>query len=73
MKYLSTAKKYGSRLAVVAGTAATSIAVQAGDYTSEITSASSEASANQTAVITAVVGLAVIGFGVGMFLKWLNK
>ncbi|WEM43902.1 hypothetical protein PTW35_09040 [Photobacterium sp. DA100] len=73
MKYLSTAKKYSSRLAVVAGTAATSAAVHAGDYSSQIATASSEANGNQTAVITAVVGLAVIGFGVSMFLRWLNK
>ena len=51
----------------------TSIAANAGDYTTEIGSASTEATANQTAVILAVVGIAVLGFGVSALLSFMKK
>lgn len=54
-------------------TAFTSLTVQAADYTTEIGAASTEASANVSAATVAVIGLAVIGFGVAAVVAWMRK
>lgn len=43
------------------------------DYTQILTGASTDANTNQKAVIIAVIGLAVIGFGVAALLAWTRK
>ena len=48
------------------------VAVQAADYTTEINAAGTEGSANVTAVIAAVFGLAILGFGVHAVLGWMK-
>jgi len=70
MKKLQTNAK---RAAVLAAALGTSVAANAADYTSQITAAAGEANTNQTAVITAVIALAVLSFGVGSLLSWLGR
>lgn len=72
MKNLNSVKTFGKKSAVALTAMGTSIAANAADYTSQIGAAGTEANANQTAVITAVIALAVIGFGVGALLKWMK-
>ncbi|WP_299013264.1 hypothetical protein [uncultured Photobacterium sp.] len=74
-KYVMKEKfqKYAPRAGVVATSLFVTVAAHAGDYTQQLSAAGGEATANQTAVVGTVVGLAVVGFGVGMLLKWLNK
>jgi len=67
-KMKTLAKKTGLALTL----AGASVAANAADYTSQITAAGGEANTNQAAVITAVIALAVIGFGVGALLKWMK-
>jgi len=45
----------------------------AADYTSQISTASTDGSANVTAVIAAVIGIAILGFGVGSMMGWFKK
>jgi len=61
------------KTALVSSALVGSFSAFAADYTTEITSASSEATGNSTAVITAVIAIAVIGFGVGSLLGWFKK
>lgn len=46
---------------------------QAADYTAQITQASTDGTTNVTAVIAAVIGVAILGFGVGKMLGWFGK
>lgn len=72
MPKLNTVKTFAKKSVVALAAAGTSVAANAADYTTQIGAAGGEANANQTAVITAVIALAVIGFGVGALLKWMK-
>jgi len=61
--------KVGTGLAL-AGSSVSSFAV---DYTAEIDAAKTDGIANITAVILAVVAVAIVGFSVGRMLGWFNK
>jgi len=60
-----------------AGLVLTSVAASgsafAADYTGQITTAQTEGSGNVTAVIAAVIGIAILGFGVGSMLGWFKR
>jgi len=43
------------------------------DYTTEITAAATEGNANVLAVIGAVIGIGILGFGVGSMLGWFKR
>ena len=72
MPKMKSVKSFATKSGAFLAAAGTSIAVNAADYTSQIGAASSEANTNQGAVITAVIALAVVGFGVGALLKWMR-
>ncbi|MGL4616576.1 MAG: hypothetical protein ACRCVV_22330 [Shewanella sp.] len=72
MKYLTVAKKYGSKV-LVGGSALIAAGVQAADQSAIINAAKDDAVANQGLVISAVLGVAVIGFGAYALLKWLGR
>ena len=50
-----------------------SVAVYAADHTALITTAATEGNGNVTAVITAVIGIAILSFGVGAMIAWFRK
>lgn len=72
-KIKSVVPVYMKRAGTVLALAGTSVAANAADYTTQISGAATEANANQTAVITAVIALAVLSFGVGALLAWMRK
>ena len=72
MPKMKTVKSFAKKTALALAAAGTSVAANAGDYTTQIAAAGTEATGNQTAVITAVIALAIIGFGVGALLKWMR-
>ncbi|MCE2597237.1 hypothetical protein K6Y31_20905 [Motilimonas cestriensis] len=72
MKFYNSCKKYGAKVSVLA-LSVVGTSVMAEDFTAKITEASTAANANQTAVITAILTLAAISFGVGMLVQWLRK
>jgi hypothetical protein len=69
-KFKNAKSKAALALSLVAGS---SFVTQAADYTTLITTAGSDGTANVTAVIAAVIGIAIIGFGVGAMLGWFRK
>lgn len=73
MKFRNLAKRYGSKIAIGGSALAASFAASADDYTALITQAQTDSTGNQTAVITAVIAIAVVTFGAGALLRWLNK
>lgn len=73
MKIMNACKKYGTKVAVVSTSLVAGAAMASQDFTAEITAASTAANANQTAMGTAILGLAAIMFGVGMLVQWLRK
>lgn len=50
-----------------------SLGAHAEDYSTLITAADTDAQGNVTLVIGAVIGLAILGFGVGHMLGWFRK
>ena len=67
------AKKKSTAL-VAGGTAMISSAgAFAADHTGIITTAATEGNGNVTAVITAVIGIAILSFGVGAMIAWFRK
>lgn len=72
MPKMKTVKSFATKSGVFLATAGTSIAANAADYTTQISAAGAEANTNQAAVITAVIALAVIGFGVAALLRWMR-
>lgn len=70
MKLFKNARKYGVG-------AALSVALVGGanakDWTTEIGTATTEATGNSTAVIAGCVGLAVLGFGVAHMMGWFTR
>lgn len=70
---MSKFQKNLKRGLVVVAAAGTSVVANAGDYSTQIAAASTEASTNQTAVILAVIGIAVLGFGVTALMSFLKK
>jgi hypothetical protein len=60
---------------IALGTSATLLASSsfAADYTTLITTAGADGSTNVTAVIAAVIGIAILGFGVASMLGWFRK
>jgi len=60
-------------LFAAAGTAVASTASFAAVHTAEIDVIQAEASANQSAVIGAVIAIAALSFGVGFLVKWLSR
>lgn len=80
MKHFNTARKYITKIvtqpragamAFIGGCAVAP--AYAEDYTTLITGAQTDAEGNQKAVITAVIGVAILTFGVVAFLAWLKK
>ncbi|GAB3531816.1 hypothetical protein [Photobacterium alginatilyticum] len=65
--------KYAPRVSAAVATSFYAFAANAADYTEQLNAAGVEAQTNQSTVVSLVVGIAVIGFGATMFLKWLNK
>ena len=66
--------KHGKKYVMATGGSALVVAgAQAADYTSQITTASTDGSANVTAVIAAVIGIAILGFGVGSMMGWFKR
>ena len=64
------------KLLVIASTLSAAVlptVVMAADYTAEIGTASTEGSGNVSAATVAVIGLALIGFGVGAVVAWMRK
>lgn len=71
MRFMSIARKYGSKVAVVGGALAASAAHAADTYgITEYVTASKE---NVTLTVTGVIALAALGFGVGILVGWLRK
>jgi len=64
-----TAKKIGAGVSVALASGATFAA----DWTDEINTANAEAVSNSTLVISACIGLAILGFGVGHMMGWFGK
>ena len=62
-----------TRLVAAATAALGSVAAQAADHTGIITTAATEGNGNVTAVITAVIGIAILSFGVGAMIAWFRK
>ncbi|MCY7295071.1 hypothetical protein [Alteromonas sp. a30] len=74
--YHKTADAIGDKafrvgLALTGGFVATG--VNAADYTSLITTAETDATANNSAGIAAYVTIALLGFGVGWLVTWLKR
>lgn len=59
--------------AVITAVVCSPAAVQAADYTTQITGATTEGSTNVTAVIAGVIGIAILGFGVGKMIAWFGR
>ena len=72
MKYLTAAKKFGSKV-LVGGTALVAVGVQAADQSDLINAAKADALSNQGLVIAAVLSVAILGFGVYALLRWLGR
>lgn len=72
MKYLTAAKKFGSKV-LVAGSALVAVGVQAADQSELINAAKADAMTNQGLVITAVLSVAILGFGAYALLRWLGR
>ncbi|NQZ24505.1 MAG: hypothetical protein HRT53_20970 [Colwellia sp.] len=71
MKYLKSVKaKAVAGVALIGGSAGFA---QAADYTTQISSAATDGTTNVTAVIAAVIGIAILGFSVGRMLGWFSK
>jgi len=68
MKFINA--KSATALSVALLTTTSTIAA---DYTTQIASANTDGSANVTAVIAAVIGIAILGFGVKTMMNWFNK
>lgn len=65
--------KTSKKIALVLLTTGVSGATMAADLTTQINTASTEGSANVTAVIAAVIGIGILGFGVNAILGWFRK
>ena len=63
----------GKTVAVFAGVLGSSAAAQAADYTAQIGTASTDGTANVTAVIAAVIAIAILGFGVSAMMGWFKR
>ncbi|XPF92674.1 hypothetical protein ACM9HF_11555 [Colwellia sp. RE-S-Sl-9] len=72
-KTINMIKKGRTFVASAVTTALVSGGAFAADYTTEIATASTEGSANVTAVILAVIGIAILGFGVNALTGWFKK
>lgn len=73
-QWVAVQAKKSSKAIAAGGTALmASGATFAADYTTEITAATTEGSANVTAVILGVITLGIIGFGVGSMLGWFGR
>jgi hypothetical protein len=76
MKNLKKSLK-NTRVITMVGGVVTSVVMSgsamAADYTAQIATATTEGTANTTAVIAGVIGLAILGFGVGHMLGWFKR
>lgn len=70
---MSLLKSWKGKAIAVASTTFISATSFAADYTGEIGTASTEGQANVTAVILAVIGIAILGFGVNALTSWFKK
>jgi hypothetical protein len=66
-------KKKIIALSTVLGSALVTANAYAVDYTTEISTAVTESSANVTAVVLGVISIAAVGFGAGLLVKWLSR
>jgi hypothetical protein len=65
--------KTSKKIALALVTTGVSGASMAADLTTQITAASTEGTGNVTAVIAAVIAIAILGFGVNAVLGWFRK
>ena len=68
--FLKTRK---SLISVATASLFVSVSSFAADHTAEITAAATEGSANVTAVIGAIIGIAILGFGINALLSWFKN
>jgi len=72
-KVINMVKRGGKFVAVGTTTALASAGAMAADHTALIGTAATEGNGNVTAVITAVIGIAILSFGVGAMIAWFRK
>jgi len=65
--------KTSQKLVLVGSTLVASVGANAADLTTEIAAAGTEGTGNVTAVIAAVIAIAILGFGVNAVLTWFRK
>jgi hypothetical protein len=65
--------KLTNKLLLASSVFALSVSSQAADLTTQIATASTEGTGNVTAVIAAVIAIAILGFGVNAVLGWFRK
>ena len=67
------AKKKSKALAAGGTSFLASSATFAADYTTEISTASTDGTGNVTAVIAAVIAIGILGFGVSAMMGWFKR
>jgi hypothetical protein len=65
--------KSSNKVLLASSTFALSIGANAADLTTQIGTAATEGTGNVTAVIAAVIAIAILGFGVNAVLGWFRK
>jgi hypothetical protein len=70
---MNEAKSLLKKLGVVGVAIGAPASAFAADYSTVITAAQTDATANQSLVMGAVIAVAVISFGAAAFLMWLRK
>ncbi|WP_340677871.1 hypothetical protein [Paraglaciecola sp.] len=66
-------KKYLTQAVVLGSALFTTAMVNAADYTAAVGAAQTEAEGNVGAATLAVIGVAVVGFGVAAVIGWMRK
>lgn len=70
---MKTFKNIAFKTSAVIGSSLASVTVFAADYSAEIGQATTDSTANVGLVITGVIGVAALGFGAGLLVKWLSR
>jgi hypothetical protein len=72
-KVIQMVKRGKKYVMATGGSALVAAGAQAADHTALITTASTEGGANVVAVIGAVIGIAILGFGVSAMISWFKR
>jgi hypothetical protein len=72
-KVINMVKRGKKYVMATAATGLVATGVQAADHTTLIGTASTEGGANVVAVIAAVIGIAILGFGVSAMISWFKR